>query len=93
MTVCAEVVDLCDYEGGWHPYDGVCYKYSTTKRSWQDANRECAAGNGRLAKMNTQAKFAIMEEIVACKDFQAGVWLGLSDTASTLSYPQPSHGA
>jgi len=75
-----DVVDACDFENGWVPFKTSCYKYSQTKRNWLDAQQQCAQGNGKLAVTNTQEKWDLMEELVACKDFQAGIWIGLSDT-------------
>jgi len=83
----ADIQDACDLADGWHPYSGMCYKYLTTKKTWQDAENDCVNNRGHLAILNTQVKFSILEEIVYCKDYQAGVWIGLSDTVGSSSQP------
>ena len=82
------MVDPCDFDNGWHPFNTSCFKYSTVKRSWLDAQQQCVDGNGQLAVINTKDKWSLMEELVACKDFQSGIWIGLSDTVSRLHVQQ-----
>jgi len=77
-----DVADLCDFDNGWAPYGTLCYKYSTAKMTWYDAQAHCAASKGTLALIYTPERWNNMEDIVSCKDFQAGIWIGLSDTAN-----------
>jgi len=81
-----DVVDPCDFDNGWHSFNTSCYKYSSIKRSWLDAQQQCMDGNGNLVVANTQAKWSLLQEFMPCKDFDAGVWIGLSDTDTTTEY-------
>ena len=73
-------MDLCDFDNGWQSYGSMCYKYSTSKMTWYDAQAHCAANSGRLAVVDTSEKWGRVEDVVSCKDYQAGIWIGLSDT-------------
>ena len=74
------MVDRCDLEDDWHPYGGHCYKYFTNDASWSDAKTTCENNRATLAILNTHKKLHVFSEIVSCKDYDSGIWIGLSDT-------------
>ena len=76
----SDVIERCDYDGGWHPYAGMCYKYANSHATWFDAQATCEADKGNLAILNTNEKLNLYKEVVSCKDLSAAVWIGLSDT-------------
>ena len=80
----ADVYDLCDIEGKWHPYDNQCYKYIAEPRDWYAAKEYCMDQGGDLIVMETMDKWPILLEVIECTDFKRGIWLGLSDTVSHL---------
>ena len=66
----------------WHPYAGKCYKYFTDDVTWGEAKATCEENFGELAVLDTSEKLDIFKEVVSCKDYDAGIWIGLSDTVS-----------
>lgn len=80
----ADVYDLCDIEGGWHPYDSHCYKYFSDPRDWTAANQACIQERGHLIMLETQSKYHILSEVIDCVDYDRGLWIGLSDTVSHI---------
>jgi hypothetical protein len=83
----ADVYDLCDVEGGWHPYDSHCYKYFADAREWNAANEACGRESGHLIMLENSAKYHILSEVIDCTDYDHGIWIGLSDTVcEPISY-------
>jgi len=79
----ADTLDLCNVADGWQAFGNQCYKYNTDRRTWQEAVKQCAMhDNAQLVTLNSADKFNILEHVVSCKDFEAAVWIGLSDTVS-----------
>ena len=73
-------MDTCNFDDGWHDIDGMCFKYFDEDRSWQDAKTHCESQKATLAILNSPSKLDIFSEVVQCKDYSKGVWIGLSDT-------------
>ena len=73
------MLDKCDLEDDWHPYAGRCYKYFTNDATWSDARTACANKGASLAILNTNEKLDVFKEVVSCKDYDSGIWIGLSD--------------
>jgi len=80
------LADLCDVDNGWFFYSGMCYKYSTNKVNWFDAQAQCEVKKGRLAVVDTLEKWSNIQDIVTCKDYEAGIWIGLSDTSPAREF-------
>ena len=93
------MLDKCDYENDWHPFDSMCFKYYTNDASWTDARTSCQAARGDLAVLDTDKKLGIFTEVVNCKDLNTGIWMGLSDQVWILDhwlknpYPPGNHHA
>ena len=75
----SDILDKCDLADDWHDYAGRCYKYFTDDATWSQAGEICSQSNGNLAILDSSEKEHVFAEIVSCKDFDAGVWIGLSD--------------
>ena len=69
---------------GWHDFDGMCFKYYDVDKSWHDAKADCEQDSATLAILDEKSKHDIFREVVDCKDYTKGVWIGLSDTVSTV---------
>ena len=79
-----DILDACDYEDDWHPYAGKCYKYFTNDATWPDAKTACENNKGNLAILDSTEKMGVFNEIVSCEDFEASIWIGLSDVVSGI---------
>lgn len=63
--------------------NGECYLlFTTTKRSWADANTACTGMQARLAVLDTAAKHTAAKALAGTND----VWIGLTDTVVEGSY-------
>ena len=78
----SDIYDLCDLDNGWHPYDQQCYKYFAEPRDWNAASKACQDQRGMLIMLEEEIKYHILSEVIDCTDFDRGIWIGLSDTAS-----------
>lgn len=76
-----DTLDVCNIEDGWQAFNGRCYKYNKDRRSWADAVLQCSSHDySQLIMPNSADKFQVIEHVVSCKDYEAAVWIGLSDT-------------
>ena len=75
----ADILDICNNEDGWHDFDGMCFKYIDDEKSWHDAADECVKYSATLPILDTKEKAEVFREVVDCKDYTKGVWIGLSD--------------
>ena len=84
MRICiVDILDLCNIDDDWHDFDGMCFKYFDQSRNWKSAKSECERKSSTLAILNTEDKHDVFKEVVSCKDYEKGVWIGLSDTVKT----------
>ena len=77
-----DILDKCNLDEDWHPYAGRCYRYFTENLKWSDAREICSENSGTLAILDSNEKQDVFKEIVSCKDYDTGVWIGLSDVVS-----------
>ena len=42
--------------GGWEPFGGHCYQYSSTIETWSDAEDDCKSKGGHLASIHSEAE-------------------------------------
>jgi hypothetical protein len=59
--------------GTWIFYEGSCYNFSTTKLSWQNAQKRCEADNAFLVTIDDVKENQFVRSISANFDF----WIGL----------------
>lgn len=62
---------------------GECYVlFTTTPRTWADANNACIGMQAQLAVLDTAAKHTAAKALAGAND----VWIGLTDTAVEGTY-------
>jgi hypothetical protein len=62
---------------------GQCYVlFTTTKRTWADANTACVGMQARLAVLDTAAKHTAAKALAGAND----VWIGLTDVTAEGTY-------
>ena len=81
----ADVYDLCDLASGWHRYAGRCYKQFDDRLTWQDAQTYCEGQGSTLVMLKTPKEIDAFGHLQTCNDYQANIWIGLSDTVYTHS--------
>ena len=70
-------VFLGDCPCGWEDIDDVCYYFSYTKLTWEEARADCQQRGGDLATpLDVERNNAIYQEIKR-RGIQGAVWLGM----------------
>ena len=84
----SDVADNCDLSAGWHQYNSKCYRQYDDKKTWYDALAHCQSESGTLVMLKTQDEINAFSHLQYCNDYQAAIWIGLSDTVRTATVLQ-----
>ena len=84
-----DVADNCDLAAGWHQYMQKCYRQYDDMKTWYDAQAHCESESGTLLTLKTQQEIDAFGHLQFCSDYQAAIWIGLSDTVSSLHSQTP----
>ncbi|XP_053907175.1 brevican core protein isoform X4 [Cuculus canorus] len=69
---CERPLEKCS--PGWENFQGACYKYFSTRRSWEDAESQCRYYGGHLATILTPEEQDFIND--QYREYQ---WIGLND--------------
>ncbi|NXJ57640.1 PGCB protein, partial [Spizaetus tyrannus] len=69
---CERLLEKCS--PGWESFQGACYKYFSTRRSWEDAETQCRHYGGHLATILTPEEQDFIND--QYREYQ---WIGLND--------------
>uniref|UniRef100_A0A3B3VTG6 C-type lectin domain-containing protein n=1 Tax=Poecilia latipinna TaxID=48699 RepID=A0A3B3VTG6_9TELE len=59
----------------WFMYEGRCYKYFSSPKSWYDAEEHCTGVGGHLASVLNPRQYSFLQQIIQTAS-QSRAWLG-----------------
>ncbi|XP_010766078.1 ladderlectin-like [Notothenia coriiceps] len=66
----------------WFSFNGRCYKYFNTERTWADAELYCVSQGGNLVSIHSTEEEDFVKFLIKSSDPAEGyTWIGLNDIA------------
>ncbi|KAL3836968.1 hypothetical protein ACJMK2_022370, partial [Sinanodonta woodiana] len=66
---------LCDTDSGWENINGMCYKYYSLHRTWDDAKGDCNRDNAMLISVKNFQQETILQNYLESR--KTDIWIGL----------------
>ena len=65
----------------WFSFNGRCYKYVATRKTWADAELHCVSEKANLVSIHSLEEHNFIKSLIKNFDHAEGfTWIGLSDT-------------
>ncbi|XP_063049456.1 ladderlectin-like [Engraulis encrasicolus] len=76
----SEVSSRASCPGGWRRFSGRCYRFTSTARTWAEAERYCLLLGGNLASVHSVAEYHYIQGLIVTHTHGSPfTWLGGTD--------------